>query len=361
MRRFPVLKFAALVLASGATATMLIAGMGSWDASNPFPYNPKIGLFGSGGYPLHPVLASWQAITPLSWRSSEWLYEWPSASQGEVFGEFFVGGAIVHWMFGRGLFDEVFVERMSGVEFSREVDEQRSWLDNDKLAREFPAPPWLDAPADRVAFGTPVPEVFGTSWWLQSIKVPLGGMTLIGDDRRRRERIEVPLEGQDDQVMIHYGDWLPPTEYEASLTDNSFTNSREIQQFRAFGWPLRSVILHGVMRTVRWPSPPDGDYRERIEFWTDGLGDWDVGYRTSAQESPAVGIAWKPIWPMFLANSVILGLPLVAIGWCVVRVCRTRHAKRHCQSCGYNLHGSKSSHCPECGVETSHLSATNTR
>ena len=54
------------------------------------------------------------------------------------------------------------------------------------------------------------------------------------------------------------------------------------------------MILHGVMRTVRWPSPPDGDYRERIEFSTDGLGDWNVGYRTSAQESPAVCIAWNP-------------------------------------------------------------------
>ena len=365
MRRFPGLKLAALVLASGATATMLIAVMGSWDASNPSPYNPKMGLFGSGGYPLHPVLASWKAITPLSWRRSEWMYEWQSASQGEVFGVFFVGGAIVHWVFGRGLFDEVFVERMSGVEFSENVARQRSWLDNDKLAHEFTAPPWLDAPAGIVAFGNPIPEVFGTSWWLRSIKVPLGGMTEIRDDRRRREMIEVPKEEQvspaDWGVMTRDGDWLPQTEYEVSLTDDSFTNSREIQQFRAFGWPLRSVILHGVMRTVEWPRSPENERYERIEFWTDGLGDWDVGYRTSAQESPAVGIAWKPIWPMFLANSVILGLPLVAVGWCVVRVCRTRHAKRHCQSCGYNLHGSQSSHCPECGVETSRLSATNTK
>ena len=190
-------------------------------------------------------------------------------------------------------------------------------------------------------------------------------MTEIRDDRRRREMIEVPKEEQvspaDWGVMTRDGDWLPQTEYEVSLTDESFTNSREIQQFRAFGWPLRSVILHGVMRTVEWPRSPENERYERIEFWTDGLGDWDVGYRTSSQESPAVGIAWKPIWPMFLANSVILGLPLVAIGWCAVRVCRTRHAKRHCQSCGYNLRGSQSSHCPECGVETSHLSATNTK
>ena len=344
---------------------MLIAVMGSWDASNPSPYNPKMGLFGSGGYPLHPVLASWKAITPLSWRRSEWMYEWQSASQGEVFGVFFVGGAIVHWVFGRGLFDEVFVERMSGVEFSENVARQRGWLGSDKLAHEFTAPPWLDASAGIVAFGNPIPKVFGTSWWLRSIKVPLGGMTEIRDDRRRREMIEVPKEEQvspaDWGVMTRDGDWLPQTEYEVSLTDESFTNSREIQQFRAFGWPLRSVILHGVMRTVEWPRSPENDRYERIEFWTDGLGDWDVGYRTSSQESPAVGIAWKPIWPMFLANSVILGLPLVAVGWCAVRVCRTRHAKRHCQSCGYNLRGSQSSHCPECGVETSHLSATNTK
>lgn len=75
--------------------------------------------------------------------------------RGEVFGVFFVGGAIVHWVFGRGLFDEVFVERMSGVEFSENVARQRGWLGSDKLAHEFTAPPWLDAPAGIVAFGNP--------------------------------------------------------------------------------------------------------------------------------------------------------------------------------------------------------------
>jgi hypothetical protein len=160
---------------------------------------------------------------------------------------------------------------MSGVEFSENVARQRSWLDNDKLAHEFTAPPWLDASAGIVAFGNPIPKVFGTSWWLRSIKVPLGGMTEIRDDRRRREMIKVPKEEQvspaDWGVMTRDGDWLPQTEYEASLTDESFTNSREIQQFRAFGWPLRSVILHGVMRTVEWPRSPENERYERIVLW----------------------------------------------------------------------------------------------
>lgn len=45
--------------------------------------------------------------------------------------------------------------------------------------------------------------------------------------------IKVPMEEQvspaDWGVMTRDGDWLPQTEYEVSLTDDSFTNSGEIR------------------------------------------------------------------------------------------------------------------------------------
>lgn len=298
MRAFPVLRFAVLILAAGAASTALIAGMASWDASNPLPYEPLQGTLGRyEGDPLHPVLRGWQVITPLRWRCAQWLY----TDHGAPFeGQFFVANTIVEWKFGRGLFDEVFIERVSGAEFLEEVDIRRSWLDVDHRAHEFLAPSWLDGSSGSIAFGTPIPQGWFTSGWLRWITVPPGGLTLLGDDRF----------GPEGSVS------------DETLTDGTIANRSEIRQLRAFGWPLRSVILNGVLHTVGWPESPDGLPRERVEYWNDGLGDWNVGYRASLQQNPAVGIAWKPIWTNFLANSVILGLPIVVIASFAVRAAK---------------------------------------
>ena len=284
MRTTSNLKAVALVLACGATATTLIAVMGSWDASNPIPYNSSQGLFGRHGRTLHPILGAWKAITPMSWRASAWIFE---PASPEERGEFVAGFTVVSWRFGRGLYDEVFVSSYFGTEeFVSEAQQQRGYLKGRPFVREFPAPAWVTGAEGRTAFGLPISESFGDLWWLRTIAYP-------------HVKIEIALHADD------------------------IINVQEIEATRAFGWPLRSLVMHGSMRTVQWDESPEVPIDRVSAFSTDGLGDFDLGKRYGAREVPAVGVAWKPIWPMFLLNSVILGVPLVAIGWGVMQAVRS--------------------------------------
>ena len=248
----------ALVLLTGALATTLIAVMGSWDASNPIPYNSSQGLFGRHGWPLHPILGAWKAITPMRWRASAWIFETASPEER---GTFVVGSTVVSWEFGRGLYDEVFVSSYFGTEeFVSEAQQQRGYLNGRPFVREFPAPAWLTSSAGSKAFGLPIPDSFGASWWLRTIAYP-------------HVKIEVALHADD------------------------IINVQEIEAIRAFGWPLRSLALHGSTRTVLWRSTPEADDELLTDVWTDGLRNWDLCLSRGSQENPAVGIAWKPIWP----------------------------------------------------------------
>lgn len=96
---------------------------------------------------------------------------------------------------------------------------------------------------------------------------------------------------------------------------------RTVEETRAFGWPKKSVVVNGIFRDSMHANQNAlfGDTLE--EWWSNGLGA-RVGdlRRSPARDRPALGLAWKPVWPLFLLNTLILGVPLSVV---VLAVSRT--------------------------------------
>ena len=89
---------------------------------------------------------------------------------------------------------------------------------------------------------------------------------------------------------------------------------RTVEETRAFGWLIRSFVVNGVFRETMHANQNAlvGDTLE--EWWSNGLGARVVDLRMSpARDRPALGLAWKPAWPLFLLNTVILGVPLSVV------------------------------------------------
>ncbi len=136
--------------------------------------------------------------------------------------------------------------------------------------------------------------------------------------------------------------------------------AREVSETRLYGWPLRCMSVHGV-RTQRWETA-DATRNDLIvvvqdDHWTDALIRFapHPSWGFDADRPPATGLPWKPLWLPFLANSLILGVPLTLAGVGVSRAARAGLAKfrgrgDRCPRCGYPRKGlARGAACPECG------------
>jgi hypothetical protein len=136
--------------------------------------------------------------------------------------------------------------------------------------------------------------------------------------------------------------------------------SRQVSETRLYGWPLRCMTVHGV-RVQRWESAEDlGDGMVTVlqdDHWTDAVLDFEhhSNWSFDADQPPATGLPWKPLWLPFLANSLILGVPLTLAGFGVLRTVRWGTARIRgrgdkCPRCGYARTGlARDAACPECG------------
>lgn len=94
--------------------------------------------------------------------------------------------------------------------------------------------------------------------------------------------------------------------------------SRRVMETRHYGWPLRGMSVQGV-RIQRWtvadPERDDLIFVVKDDHWTDALVDFKhhSNWSFDADQPPATGLPWKPLWLPFLANSLVLGAPFVAM------------------------------------------------
>ena len=130
-----------------------------------------------------------------------------------------------------------------------------------------------------------------------------------------------------------------------------------IDETRLFGWPLRCFVVEGTRVDRRPADFMDNRDPPPPQHWSNGIGArlvtdplaWDV------ELLPATGLPWKPLWLPFLANSLILGVPLALAGFGVSRAARAGLAKFRgrgdsCPRCGYPRKGlARGAACPECG------------
>jgi len=112
----------------------------------------------------------------------------------------------------------------------------------------------------------------------------------------------------------------------------------------ASGWPMRSACCL-VSRAVR-PSP-------RCTF-VDGEAALAVGwYRGDTDEFPRF-VAFRPLWLGMAANTALYATVMFVslTGAAAVRR-RWRRRRGRCTLCGYDLRGTASAVCPECGAPNS--------
>ena len=215
------------------------------------------------------------------------------------------------------------------IELAREVDEPTTF----ELRHPYPA--WLGSQA----VGTRMRSVGNATLWSESD--PPSDMTV----RQVSPTSIQPLE-PDRQLWRMTG---------------SSVFSREVVETRLYGWPLRCMSVQGV-RIHRW-TVPDPDRDDRIllsqdDHQTNALFDFKhhSNWSFDADQPPATGLPCKPLWLPFLANSIMLGAPVVlvatgstrALGW-VAR--RMRSFGNKCPNCGYPRSGiARETACPECGA-----------
>jgi len=112
-------------------------------------------------------------------------------------------------------------------------------------------------------------------------------------------------------------------------------------------WVGLSECYFGVpFRAMRWEAVRASRGLDTGPF-VDHVPDWRRGIRVGNLQ------AWLPLvphWPGLLANTALYGSAwaLLLFGPGIIRRMRRRRAGR-CVKCGYDLRGSTSTSCPECG------------
>jgi hypothetical protein len=116
-------------------------------------------------------------------------------------------------------------------------------------------------------------------------------------------------------------------------------------------------VVRGWREDLEWNDPAGSAQLDTNKWWSDGLcAIPPLRHPEGAQLAlPATGLPWKPLWLPFLANSLILGVPLTLAGLGVSRAARAGIARfrgrgDRCPRCGYPRKGlDRGAACPECG------------
>lgn len=152
----------------------------------------------------------------------------------------------------------------------------------------------------------------------------------------------VQREGELEWPRAVPSNWQAP-HYSASLSQSTFavrvTMSPEanIQTLITYGWPLRCLDFE-----ARKESLDD----ETFTRWTClRVPSWLMSRRRSYDVLPL-----RPVWMPFMATTLIYGstfwIMLFGPG---LLIRRRRRRTGRCVKCGYDLRGSESGSCPECG------------
>jgi hypothetical protein len=355
---------------AGAAATVALCSFAAWDLS--IPAEQPGGVFGRAPSFDEPTLLGWYRRVIPRWAAAQWAYDQErfvllesseggssdrteSSHEGGLpaapMGYFITENVLVRFEVGEGFYDRVIrttvgVSEPTGdeldsnaavglhdwlsIELAREVDEPATF----ELRHPYPA--WLSPQA----VGTRMRSAGNPALW--SEHAPQSDMTV----RRLSPASIQPLE-PDSQL------WR--------MTGSSLF-SREVVETRLYGWPLRCMSVQGV-RLHRW-TVPELDRHDQILLsqdvhQTNAIIDFKhhSNWSFDADQPPATGLPWKPMWLPFLANSLILGAPVVlvatgltrALGWAGRRI---RGSGNKCPNCGYPRSGiAHDSACPECGMK----------
>ena len=369
--------YALLSVAVGSLGSTAICWLAAWDASVPAPSHPR--ALDRGPEFAEPLVLRWyrsvtdgasallgsretagvatrpDIVTPLTETQSRDLTEHGSPAlsaprAADVGGEFFAGGVYFEHLIGVDrTYDQVIATApLQGPSEHPHAAEQaiEAW-------REFWWGEWgwplLHAPEFEVdeahasllgssAIGTPPMDWGNAQLWAGIPDAPRGTPTSYAPP------IAVSLEPGFPLARIALAG----------------IRSRQVSEMRLYGWPLRCMTVHGV-RVQRWESAEDlGDGMVTVlqdDHWTDALLDFEhhSNWSFDADRPPATGLPWKPLWLPFLANSLILGVPLTLAGFGVLRTvrwgtARTRGRGDKCPCCGYARKGlARGAACPECG------------
>ena len=326
-----------IVLLTGAGASYLLSALAATDLGRPLPDHPGA-VIGARGIATTWIDWAWRPIAPRAWQAWPGAahLDDPDAAPGRVVGIVVGDRWTARVVKGEGLFDTVWIESHSGPsdcgafprdEATRRLDELSRHASARGVHPTEVAPTFIPAGLSRECRGL-LPD--GTSRIAARMPdhhrpVFQGGFDAAVDDTQSRHP-----EGLDCIVRI--------------------------DEMRLFGWPLRCFVVEGT-RVDRWPA----DFRDNRDppppqHWSNGIGArlvtdplaWDV------ELLPATGLPWKPLWLPFLANSLILGVPLTLAGFGVSRAARAGLAKFRrrgdsCPRCGYPRKGlARGAACPEC-------------
>ena len=277
----------------GALASFGVSALAAWDASYPSGAgHGELLRFRDDERPV--ILQLWTLVTPTSWGAGSvfWGHDrLPERTQGVFRCE---NNALV-WRLGRGLFDSIIVVECAfrGDE-SSDVAKDWSWrclnggaflsrdedVDDPARALVVPRPHWFTRHLGSEVTGEVPIHAPLVSVWYET--------TALDESRLVAQYTQTPDE----------------------IAKTVFMEEQCIDETRAYGWPLRTFVVHGVLR-LRYFSSTELATGSSMEEWSDGIGALPRPALIAGLEHlPATGIAWRPIWLLLALNSVILGVPL---------------------------------------------------
>ena len=328
----------ALAILPGAVASLLLALVASSDLGHPLPDGAG-SVIGARGHGRAVVDRFWRPFAPKAWQA------WPGAARvndpaaevGRTVGILIGDRWVAYVVHGAGLFDTVWIESSKGPrdcwayrrdEALRKLEElERRGHARDATSVEA-APPWIPTAFSRECRG-----------FLPDTTLRIAAQML----HHPRPDFHSELPGAPDDAKAR--------------ESASFECVDRVDEARLFGWPLRCFVVHGS-RVDRRPADLMDDHEPTPpQHWSDGIGAEVVTDPLAFQFEllPATGLPWKPLWLPFLANSLILGVPLTLAGVGVSRtvrwgIARIRGKGDKCPRCGYARKGlAPGAACPECG------------
>ena len=349
----------------GASLTIGLSWMAAWDESLPSPqglaqyrFVSDADFMGSGesGEWRPTPLRWWTALTPRSWHVGPRVWADRDIEAERVANPQISGEAeddqgrlwCVSWRAGPGLSDSFSVRRFIFIPSPQGGTDERTWAElsnyldfggDVRVRTGLPS----GVPAALVGRGTPGAARFFTETqaeW-ESARLPRW-VLLCGVTPASTTRIDLD-PGAPDPDAARRVEWRA-----GGITT---------EEVRAYGWPIRCLVVRGWREDLEWNDPAGSAQLDTNKWWSDGLcAIPPLRHPEGAQLAlPATGLPWKPLWLPFLANSLILGVPLTLAGVGVSRAARAGLAKfrgrgDRCPRCGYPRKGlARGAACPECG------------